>query len=376
VESPSVAILAEFARGSKSGGWPALTRGGGRRKLASMRALLALFLAGSVCFGIAWAQMTDTPPPPSDAAGSVVQLGHGINLGNMLEGKTEGAMGQTVHEEYFPIIRQAGFSVVRVPIRWSAHVGPAPDYTIDPTFLSRIDWVVAEAEKNGLNAILDYHNDDELMQNPDAYADRYLAIWKQVAEHFKDAPSSILFELLNEPNGKMDARHWNRLLAKALAVVRATNPARTVVVGPTNWNDVGHLNKLELPESDRNLLVTIHFYDPMSFTHQGADWVAGSSKWMGTTWQGTEAEKQAIARAFEAAAAWGAAHRRPMFLGEFGSYGTGDMASRARWTAFVARTAESHGMPWTYWEFCSGFGAYDPVAKQWRQPLLDALLPK
>jgi endoglucanase len=26
-----------------------------------------------------------------------------------------------------------------------------------------------------------------------------------------------------------------------------------------------------------------------------------------------------------------------------------------------------------YWEFCSGFGAYDPTGKEWRKPLLDAL---
>jgi hypothetical protein len=49
--------------------------------------------------------------------------------------------------------------------------------------------------------------------------------------------------------------------------------------------------------------------------------------------------------------------------------------SRARWTTCCARTAESLGIGWSYWEFCAGFGAYDPVAKQWRQPLLDALIP-
>ena len=31
---------------------------------------------------------------------------------------------------------------------------------------------------------------------------------------------------------------------------------------------------------------------------------------------------------------------------------------------------------WAYWEFGSGFGAYDPQAKAWRQPLRKALLDK
>ena len=283
--------------------------------------------------------------------------------------------GPTTPGNDFSIIKQAGFNLIRVPIRWSAHVGPAPDYAINPAFFARVDWVVAQAEKNNLTASLDYHNDDALMKHPDANADRFVATWKQIAEHYKDAPASIFFELLNEPYGKLDAAHWNDLQAKTLTAVRATNPTRTVVVGPVQWNGIGALDKLVLPDADRNLLVTVHFYDPFHFTHQGAEWAEGSKAWLGTTW-GTEADQQAVTQSFDQAAAWGTAHNRPMYLGEFGAYSKSPIEGRARWTAFVARTAEKHGMAWTYWEFCSGFGAYDPVAKAWRQPLLDALLPK
>jgi endoglucanase len=347
-----------------------------------MRTLFAAFLAGWALLGFAGGQTMDRSitPEPNTAYASYgeTSLGniHGVNLGNMLEAPKEGDWGEKVEEDYFPIIRQAGFTIIRIPIRWSAHVGPAPDYTIDPAFFSRVDWVVAQAEKNGFLAILDYHNDDALMKEPDANADRFIAIWKQIAEHYQNAPSLIFFELLNEPNDKLDAPKWNDLLAQTLKVVRVTNPTRMIVVGPVAWNGIWALPKLVLPESDRNLLVTVHFYDPMTFTHQGASWIEGSDKWLGNTWQGTDAEKQVVTQAFDQAGAWGKAHDRPIYLGEFGSYSRGDTASRARWTAFVARTAESHGFPWTYWEFCSGFGVYDPQAHQWRQPLLDALIPK
>jgi endoglucanase len=335
--------------------------------MGDMKALLAVIFAGSVLLNLASA------PSASAPAGPDFQLGHGVNLGNMLEAPKEGAWGASVQEDYFPTIRQAGFTVIRVPIRWAAHVGAGPDDTIDPTFFSRVDWVVAQAEKNDLKAVLDYHNDDPLMKDPDANADRFVAIWKQIAAHYKDAPSSILFELLNEPNGKLDAPHWNALLAKTLAVVRLTNPSRVVIVGPVAWNGIGVLPKLVLPETDQDLLVTVHFYNPFHFTHQGASWAEGSNAWLGTTW-GTDADKKAVTDSFDTAATWGADHHRPMYLGEFGVYSKSPLEGRARWTAFVARTAEAHGMPWTYWEFCSGFGAYDPVARQWRQPLLDALL--
>jgi endoglucanase len=346
-----------------------------------MRILLAAFFTGSVLLGSAPAQTGEMFPGLDDGkAGSgpppFANL-HGVNLGNFLEAPKEGAWinGRLIEENDFALIHNAGFTLIRVPISWAAHVGPAPDYTIDPAFFSRIDWVVVQAEKNGLIAILDNHNDDKLMKDPDTNAARFVATWKQIAQHYKEAPPSVWFELLNEPNGKLDAAAWNNLIALTLPNIRASNPTRTIVVGPTHWNSIGALEKLKLPDRDQNLLVTIHFYDPMTFTHQGASWIQGSDKWLGNTW-GTDAEKKAVTDSFDQAAAWGLEHKRPLYLGEFGAFSKGDMDSRVRWTAFVARAAEAHDFPWTYWEFCAGFGVYDPQAHTWRQPLLDALLPK
>jgi endoglucanase len=124
------------------------------------------------------------------------------------------------------------------------------------------------------------------------------------------------------------------------------------------------------------LIVTFHYYSPFEFTHQAAEWVRGSRKWKGTTWQGTQRQEEALGKDFAKAAAWGRKNRRPLFLGEFGAYSAADMDSRARWTRAVAREAEKHGMSWAYWEFGSGFGAYDPLAGTWRPPLLRSLLDK
>jgi len=102
--------------------------------------------------------------------------------------------------------------------------------------------------------------------------------------------------------------------------------------------------------------------------------VKGSAEWKGTIWAGAADERQALKRDFDEAAAWAKAHRRPLYLGEFGAYGAADMESRVRWTAAVAQEAEQHGFSWAYWEFGSGFGAYDPQTRAWRRPLLEALL--
>jgi len=302
-------------------------------------------------------------------------LRRGINLGNALEAPSEGLWGVTLQKEYFTAIQKAGFSTVRVPICWSAHALVEAPYSVDPAFWTRIDWVVEQAKARHLHAILDFQNYVELLEDPAGNEERFVAIWRQIAEHYRHEPPTILFELLNEPTGKLDAAIWNQLLARALAVVRPTNPTRLVVVGPVNWNDVGSLPSLVLPENDPYLVATVHFYHPKPFTHQGAAWEPESSAWLGTEWRGTDAEKKAVEDALAQASAWGRTHNRAIYLGEFGAYRKGDLESRLRWTQRVARSAEAHGMAWAYWEFCSGFGAYNPDENRWRKRLLNALIP-
>jgi endoglucanase len=101
----------------------------------------------------------------------------------------------------------------------------------------------------------------------------------------------------------------------------------------------------ELPENDRNLIVTVHYYLPMDFTHQGAPW-AGRKDKVGVEWLGTEQERAAISSDFEKVTAWAKAHNRPLLLGEFGAYDRGPMESRARYIAAVARAAEQQGWSW------------------------------
>jgi endoglucanase len=298
-----------------------------------------------------------------------------MNFGNALEAPNEGDWGVTLSDDYFDRVRDAGFETVRVPIRWSSHAGATAPFTIDAALFARVDWVVESALSRDLNVIINVHHYDEMMQDPEGNRARLSGIWTQIAERYRDRPSGLLFELLNEPNGNLAAGEWNTVIAELLPGIRASNPDRTIVIGGVSWNSIAALESLALPEDDPNLVATIHYYEPMKFTHQGADWVAGSSASLGTTWDGTDAQKAAIEGAFTKAAAWSARQHRPILLGEFGAYEKADMPSRVRWTAFVARTAEAHGMSWAYWEFASSFGVFDPAQNAYRPELLDALLP-
>jgi aryl-phospho-beta-D-glucosidase BglC (GH1 family) len=303
-------------------------------------------------------------------------FGRGINLGNALEAPKEGDWGVVLKDVYFKNIADAGFDSVRIPVRWSAHAEQSPPYTIDPKFFQRVDWAIDQALKNHLIPVLNMHHYDEIFKNPDNHAERFIALWKQIAEHYKNYPDELVFELLNEPNTKLTADKWNRILTDTLKVIRPSNPLRQIVVGPVGWNAIKELPTLVLPEDDRRLIVTVHYYSPFHFTHQGASWAGEESKqWLGTKWTGSKAEQQAVVLDFDNAIAWAVEHRRPIYLGEFGSYNKADMDSRARWTKFVADEALKRKMGFAYWEFCASFGLFDPKNNQWIEPLKQAVMP-
>ncbi|MEM2981387.1 MAG: cellulase family glycosylhydrolase, partial [Thermoproteota archaeon] len=314
-------------------------------------------------------------PPPTDTPLTLPSgMFRGINIGNALEAPYEGGWGVVIKDEYFRIIKEAGFDTVRIPIRWSAHASQNPPYTIDENFFKRVDHVVNKALEQGLTTIINIHHYEEIVQNPDKHSGRFLALWRQIAERYKNYSERLYFELLNEPCLQLTSDIWNQFVKDALNVIRTTNPTRKVIIGPTNWNSVYHLKYLEVPD-DPNIIVTFHFYTPFEFTHQGAEWV-DQPPTLGRMWSGTDVEKNQIMNELNIAFEWAAQRNLPLLMGEFGAYSKADMDSRARWTSFVAREAEKRGIAWCYWEFCSGFGAYDPVKNEWREPLLNALIPE
>ena len=348
---------------------------------AFRRGFLLLALSVGACTPVA-----PVPTRPISAKPVIfavaASLGRGVNFGNKLEAPREGQWGTAVRDADIDLVAQAGFRTIRLPVRFANHAETTPPFRLDPAILSRVDHIVDVATAHGLNILIDLHNHpqmfgDKLASNeewvePALLDDRFVALWRQIAEHFRSRPPTVLFELLNEPHKDMSADHWNRLAARALQAVRESNPDRAVIIGPTDWNNAKDLDKLDLP-ADPNLIVTIHNYEPFTFTHQGASWLSGAVPPLGVKCCDA-AQIARLTAPLDQAAAWGKARNRPIYLGEFGAYDRADMASRAAFTRLMRDEAEKRGMSWSYWEFDSGFGAYDPKNGHWATPIKDALL--
>lgn len=319
-----------------------------------------------------WADAPAQPAP--DALELNRRLGRGVNiLGFDPVWRTQ--KPSRFQAEHFEKIKRAGFDSVRINLYPFRHMEATNHWALPPTWWETLDWAVTEAQRQGLGVVLDLHEFHALGGDPAGNKEKLLAFWRQMATHFKAAPASIYFELLNEPFDKLTPELWNRYLVEALAVIRPTHPTRGVIVGPGHWNAISHLEQLKLPEADQYLIVTVHFYDPFGFTHQGAGWTDRKDK-LGVDWKGTPEEIAALNQTFDQANAWAKANRRPLYLGEFGAYDRAAMEARARWTAAVARAAEARGWSWAYWQFDSDFILYDMQKAAWVAPLREALIPK
>jgi endoglucanase len=326
---------------------------------------------GRLLLPLAFAWLCTSPAAAIDADIQARQLGRGINVLGYDPIWKDPAKAR-FQARHFAAIRAGGFQTLRVNLMAFRHMNAINE--LDPVWLKTLDWVIANARGQGLNVILDEHDFDRCAKDAVICREKLLAFWQQISTRYRDMPESVLFELLNEPHGQVTPELWNQMLTDLLTVVRRDNPLRNVIIGPGNYNDFQLLGDLRLPQNDRHIIVTFHYYFPMPFTHQGAPWVEGGPPPTGVTW-GSPTDYQAITDHFDRVASWSKAARRPILLGEFGAYDKGAMADRSAYTAAIARAAEARGWPWAYWQFDSDFIAYDMKTQDWVAPIHQALVP-
>jgi endoglucanase len=113
------------------------------------------------------------------------KLGRGVNIIGY-DPLWKDSSKARMKEEHFKLIKEAGFSNVRIvisPFKFSMNDST---FTINPTFFTTLDWAIKTALKNKLMAIVDFHEHNAMQKDPLGTKPKLLAMWKQIAEHCKD----------------------------------------------------------------------------------------------------------------------------------------------------------------------------------------------
>ncbi|WP_454191143.1 cellulase family glycosylhydrolase [Paenibacillus sp. Marseille-Q7038] len=232
----------------------------------------------------------------------VEKMQPGWNLGNTFDATgDETSWGNPLTtKELIAEIAEQGYNSIRIPITWEHRMGDAPDYTVDPDFMRRIEEVVDWSLDEGLYVMINIHHDSSewvryMDTNHDEVLERFNALWTQIADHFKDHPSKLMFESINEPRFSED---WNKDEPQYFTMLGELNDSFHHIVRTSGGENgkrplvipsitasasearLEELYKTITSYNDPNLIATIHYYGfyPFSVNMAGATRFDGAAQ--------------------------------------------------------------------------------------------------
>jgi aryl-phospho-beta-D-glucosidase BglC (GH1 family) len=280
----------------------------------------------------------------------------GWNLGNTLEaaGGETGWGNPKTTKKMIDEIKKAGFSTVRIPVRWDENYTDA-NYTIDPAYMARVETVVNYVLANDMYAIINIHHNkiqgemDEA--NKASVINEGSIVWTQIGERFKDYSDKLIFDTINEPRHEED---WvgteeyynvvNKYNAKILSAMRATggNNEKRLVIMPTYCAaaDYSKISAMVVPKDD-NVAVSIHAYLPYDFALNAA---AGSQATFG------DADKVYLDKVFRLINKTFVEKGIPVVMDEFAATDKNNLEDRINFTKYYTQLAGTYGIPCCWWD--------------------------
>lgn len=231
-------------------------------------------------------------------------------------------------------IKRTGSNTIRLPFHYKLFTNE--DYmglTANQDGFARMDTLVHWCREEGLYLILDMHdapggqtgdNIDDSYGYPWLFESEvsqqlYCDIWRTIADHYKNEPVILGFELFNEPIApyfdNMEALN-NRLKGvykMGVDAIREVDKHHIILLGGAQWN--GNFDPLNDSAFDDQIMYTCHRY-------------------------GGEPTPEAI-RSF---IAFRDRVNRPMYMGEIGH-------NTNEWMATFCKTMEDNNIGWTFWPY-------------------------
>ena len=315
-------------------------------------------------------------------------------------------------DDDFRWMRDWGFDFVRLPLAYPRYVAfdrsrditPEEVYNIDERAADEIETLIARAQRHGLHVSLSLHRAPGYCINAgfrepynlwkdEAARQAFYHHWSYWGKRFKNhSPKKLSFDLLNEPAMRedMNDQHskitpvpgplYRELAQKALAAIRASNPAHLVIA---NGNMVG--NNVVDEIIDLPIAQSCRGYFPNHISHHKASWVYKNPADMpDPVWPGPHRDKTYDRASLER-------YYQPwielvgkgvgVHCGECGCWSRTPHPVFLAWFGDVLDILTPHGIGFGLWNFRGDFGLLDSNRtdveyKDWHGHKLDARLLK
>ena len=347
---------------------------------------------------------------PADGVNNF-RIKRGTNLSHWLSQSEERgeARQQHIQEDDFERLEQLGFDFVRIPIDevqfWDEQGEKLPEAWQLLTF------ALDQCGKHHLRAIVDLHiirshyfnaanegGANTLFTSEEAQQ-QLINMWYQLSDALKGySNDSVAYEFMNEPVAE-EHEDWNKLVAKVHTALREREPQRTLVIGSNRWQGYETMRYLRVPEGDKNIILSFHYYNPMLLTHYGAWWTPlanykgkvsypghlvskedyeatpDSLKPMLEQYVNEEWNIDRIRSDFRDAIAIAENYGLQLFCGEWGVYEPVDRELAYKWTKDMLKVFDEYDIAWTTWCYDADFGFWDQQKHDYKDKgLVDILM--
>lgn len=206
----------------------------------------------------------------------------GVNLGGWYSqcNHTQERYDTFIEKKDLETISQWGMDHVRLPIDYN--LVETEDGTYIQEGFDRIQKVIEWCEEYNLNMVLDLHKtfgysfdkgeQESGFFDREDYQERFYRLWEELATRFGKYTDRVAFELLNEVTDQDYKDRWNRISSTCIERIRKITKDTFILVGGYWNNSVDAVPDLEMPADD-HIIYNFHCYEPIIFTHQGAQWV-------------------------------------------------------------------------------------------------------
>ncbi len=342
------------------------------------------------------------------------RIKRGTNMSHWLSQSEQRGEARRLHiqEDDFARLKELGFDFVRIPIDevqfWDEEGNKLPEAW--DLLKNALDW----SRKYDLRAIVDLHiirshyfnavNEDDKAANTlftsDEAQEGLINLWRQLSEFLKDRSNDwVAYEFMNEPVAP-EHEQWNQLVAKVHKALRELEPQRTLVIGSNMWQGHETMKYLKVPEGDKNIILSFHYYNPMLLTHYGAWWSPLCAAYKGkVNYPGVLVSKEdfdaapaaikdqlkpyteevwnidKIREQFKDAIEAAKKYDLQLFCGEWGVYEPVDRELAYNWYRDVLTVFDEYNIAWTTWCYDADFGFWDQQRHSFKdRPLVELLM--